>query len=93
MVPTQVVRMVAPFAALGVTWLARRSLETAYTATTGNDLPRASDPDTPLRTALFWAIATTSIVAVTNVMVDRWVGEHERRAELESAAEDAVQPA
>jgi len=88
MVPVQVVKMVAPFAALGVTWAASKALESAYTASTGNPLPRASDPDTPLRTALFWAIATTSVVAITNVMVDRWVGHHEQMALAAEAEND-----
>jgi hypothetical protein len=85
MASTQVVRIAAPFAALGVTWVARRALEKAYRTTTGREAPTSTDPDVPLHTAVMWAIATASIVAVTNVVVDRWVGRTERAAIAESA--------
>jgi hypothetical protein len=78
MASVQVVKVVAPVVALGVTWFARKALET-----TGRDAPHPTDPEVPIVRAIGWALATASIVAVTNVMVDRWVGRHEALAEIE----------
>ncbi len=76
----QVVKIVAPVVAISVTWFARKALETTYTKTTGRDAPHSTDPDVPIARAIGWALATASIVAVTNVVVDRWVGRSERAA-------------
>jgi hypothetical protein len=83
MASVQVVKVVAPVVALGVTWFARKALETTYSKTTGRDAPHPTDPEVPIVRAIGWALATASIVAVTNVMVDRWVGRHEALAEIE----------
>lgn len=78
------VKVVAPFAALGVTWAANKALSKGYAKSTGNDAPRASDPDTPLRDALAFALASAAIVAVTNVLVDRLIGNLERHEAIAS---------
>ena len=49
----------------------RRVSRRRYTKATGNQPPRASDPDASLRRIIIWAATTAVAVAVVNVVVDR----------------------
>ena len=52
----------------------QRGLSAAYTKATGNQPPRASDPDASLRRIVVWAATTAVAVAVVNVVIDRQAG-------------------
>jgi hypothetical protein len=54
-------------------WAVRRTLESAYHATTGREPPTARDRDVPFRRVVAWAAVTAAAVAMANVAVDRFV--------------------
>lgn len=66
-----IAKIVAPLLAIGATWAVQRGLSAAYTKATGNQPPRASDPDASLRRIVVWAATTAVAVAVVNVVIDR----------------------
>ncbi|MCX6459818.1 MAG: DUF4235 domain-containing protein [Actinobacteria bacterium] len=76
------VKMIAPIVTIAGTWVVSKGLQASYRAMTGNEPPRASDPETSLRTAIMWAAATAVAVAMVNVMIERWAADSEAAPEL-----------
>ncbi len=69
--PSGAARLVAPVASLAATWGVRKALDSAYRGATGNEPPRAHDPDRSLRQVLMWAAISAAALAVVNVVLDR----------------------
>ncbi|CAB5008025.1 MAG: DUF4235 domain-containing protein [Actinobacteria bacterium] len=71
------VKVIAPIAAIGGTWIVKKGLNAGYRAITGNPAPKASDPSTPLRQAIVWALATAVTDALIQLAIDRWAATSE----------------
>lgn len=57
----------------GVTIVAQKALSTAWKAVTGDDVtPDPNDPDTPVRQALLWALASGIGLGVAQVLTARY---------------------
>lgn len=69
--PSGAAKVVAPVAAIAATWGVRKALDSAYRGATGNEPPRANDPDRSLRQVLMWAAISAAALAVVNVVLDR----------------------
>ena len=76
------VKMIAPVVTIAGTWVVSKGLQTSYRVMTGNEPPKASDPETSLRTAIMWAAATAVAVAIVNVLIERWTADAEAAPEL-----------
>ena len=74
------VKVIAPIAAIGGTWIVSKGLSAGYRAITGKPAPKASDPETPLRQAIAWALATAVTVALMDLAIDRWAASSEATA-------------
>jgi Protein of unknown function (DUF4235) len=53
------------------TFAAQKLVKAAWKAITGNEPPEVSDPETPLREAVSWAVASTIGVGVTQIVTQR----------------------
>jgi len=69
-------RTLAPFAAMGVTWAARKAMAAAYTSRTGHAPPAADDREVSLTGVLFWAITTAVVSATITVVINRVAAEY-----------------
>lgn len=66
-----VAHIVAPLAAIGATFLVRKTLDRGYSSITGHRSPDARDPSVSLRQALLWTAATAVTAALVEVAVYR----------------------
>jgi hypothetical protein len=69
-------KAIAPVVALGATFVATKALGLGFKAITGNAPPQADSPDTRLRDAVLWALATAVTVSMINLAFDRWQAAH-----------------
>ncbi|MGV1035939.1 MAG: DUF4235 domain-containing protein [Candidatus Nanopelagicales bacterium] len=69
-------RMIAPFAAMGVTWAARKAMAAVYTSRTGHPPPTADDREVSLAGVLYWAITTAVVTATITVVINRVAAEY-----------------
>jgi hypothetical protein len=74
--PSALVKLIAPAAAIGATWVIRKVLDSGYRAATGKEPPHASDPEQSLTRIILWAAATATAIAVVNVVIDRMTAPH-----------------
>jgi hypothetical protein len=68
---SKAIKLAAPVIALTAAWAVRKVLDKGYTSVTGENPPKATDPDAPMRRILVYAISTAAAVALVNVLVDR----------------------
>jgi Protein of unknown function (DUF4235) len=64
-------KLIGPLAAAGAAWGVRKMMDGAYRKKTGNEPPRAGDPEQSMRRILLWAAVTAAALAVVKVAVDR----------------------
>ena len=74
--PSTMVKIIAPVAAIGATWLVRKVLDSGYKAATGKQPPHASDPGQSMMRIILWAATTAAAIAVVNVVIDRLSAPH-----------------
>ena len=55
---------------------AQRSLKAGWKLVTGKEPPAPTDPDTPVLTAVSWAMASAVGVAVTQLLTQRMAARH-----------------
>jgi hypothetical protein len=70
------IKIIAPVAAIGATWLVRKVLDSGYKAATGKQPPHASDPGQSMTRIILWAATTAAAIAVVNVVIDRLSAPH-----------------
>lgn len=63
--------IIAPIAAFGATWAARKIMTTVYQKRTGHLPPAADDPEVSLRRVILWSIATAMVSAAIEVVIVR----------------------
>lgn len=56
---------------VGGSYVVRRALTATYRRRTGQEPPRAADPNVTLGQALLWAVITAAALAATQVVVER----------------------
>lgn len=66
-----VVHVLAPLAAIGATWAARKVLDSSYRKLVGHSAPNPQDAQVRLGSALAWAAITAASAAVVEVAVFR----------------------
>jgi hypothetical protein len=66
-----VIHVLAPLAAIGATWAARKALDTGYRKIVGHNAPDPQDAQVKLGSALVWAAITAASAAVVEVAVFR----------------------
>ncbi|MBP7972437.1 MAG: DUF4235 domain-containing protein [Candidatus Nanopelagicales bacterium] len=69
-------RTIAPFAAMGVTWAARKGMAAVYTSRTGHPPPTADDREVSITRVLVWAITTAMVSATITVVINRVAAEY-----------------
>ena len=74
--PSTLVKVIAPIAAIGATWLVRKVLDSGYKAATGKQPPHASDPGQSMTKIILWAATTAAAIAIVNVVIDRVSAPH-----------------
>ena len=74
--PSTMVKIIAPVAAIGATWLVRKVLDSGYKAATGKQPPHASDPGQSMMRIILWAATSAAAIAVVNVVIDRLSAPH-----------------
>lgn len=70
-----VVHVLAPLAAMGATWAARKALDSSYRKLTGNSAPNPQDEQVNLGSALAWAAITAASAAIVEVAVYRFLAK------------------
>ena len=76
-----VMHLIAPVAAIAVTMIVRKAVNSAYLKTTGRPAPEARDPQVSFARAIMWTALITTSAAVAEVAVYRIVTKMgERRA-------------
>jgi hypothetical protein len=65
--------LIAPVAAIAVTMVVRKVVNSAYQRTTGHPAPEARDPRVPILRAIMWTALITTSAAVAEVAVYRLV--------------------
>lgn len=70
-----VVHVLAPLAAMGATWAARKALDSSYRKLTGNSAPNPQDERVNLGSALAWAAITAASAAIVEVAVYRFLAK------------------
>ncbi|MGB7964219.1 MAG: DUF4235 domain-containing protein [Propionicimonas sp.] len=60
--------------------IATKALEGAWRLTTGGQPPEPTDPNTPLRQAVAWTVASALGIGVTTVLVNRFAAIQWERA-------------
>mgnify|MGYP003388783194 CR=1 FL=1 len=68
-----VMHLVAPIAAIAVTMIVRKVVNSAYQKTTGRPAPEARDPQVSFMRAIMWTALITTSAAVAEVVVYRMV--------------------
>jgi len=76
-----VLRLSAPFLAMGGVWVAQKALTSGYRAATGNTPPTADDLDAPIARVLLYAAAGAMVAAIINTAVTRQVTRASVKAE------------
>jgi hypothetical protein len=74
--PATMIKIAAPFLALGAAFLVRKVMDSAYERTTGRKPPTAGDRTNSLGRVLMYAAATAAAIAVVNVVIDRATAPH-----------------
>lgn len=69
-----VLHIVAPIAALGATWAARKALNVAYEKISGHVPPAADDPAVSFGRALIWTVISAGTAAVVEMVIFRAAG-------------------
>lgn len=69
--PIDLSAALGPIAIIGASFLARKAAEVIYKSATGNPPPKASDPDAKVSNVLTWTLAVASVVALTEIAVNR----------------------
>jgi hypothetical protein len=69
--PSTMVKVAAPFLALGAAFVVRKVMDSAYEKATGRRPPSAGDHTNSIGRVLMYAAATAAAVAVVNVIIDR----------------------
>lgn len=75
--------LLAPFLAIGGTWVARQGINVLYEKIAGHPAPRPSDPRTTWGRAILWTAVTAATVAIIEVAIYR---VSDRREILEGGA-------
>lgn len=70
-----VVHVLAPLAAIGATWAARKVLDSSYRKLVGHSAPNPQDAQVKLGSALAWAAITAASAAVVEVAVFRFLAK------------------
>lgn len=65
--------LIAPVAAIAVTMIVRKAVNSAYQKTTGRPAPEARDPQVSFARAILWTALITTSAAVAEVAVYRLV--------------------
>jgi len=65
------IHVIAPLAAMGATWAARKALDSGYRKLVGHSAPDPQDAQVKLGSALVWAAITAASAAVVEVAVFR----------------------
>lgn len=81
-----ILRLSAPFIAMGGVWLAQQAMGAGYKAVTGRSAPNPDDLAVPLGKALLYATTTAIAAAVVNTLVTRGIAKATAQPELERAA-------
>lgn len=72
--------IVAPMAAFGATWAARKIMTVVYEKRTGHLPPAADDPEVSLRRVILWSIATAMVSAAIEVVIVRIAADRDAGA-------------
>ena len=70
-----VIHVLAPLAAMGATWAARKALDTGYRSVTGRIAPNSQDVQVRLGSAVMWAAITAASAAIVEVAVFRFLAK------------------
>lgn len=73
MTGSDMLKIGAPFIAMGGVWVVRRAISGGYRAATGNNPPAADDLDVPMTRVIIFAAGVAVAAAVINVAVTRGV--------------------
>lgn len=73
MTGADVLKISAPFIAMGGVWIANRVLTGGYQMATGNKPPTADDLDAPMSRVLVFAAGAAVVAALVNTVVTREV--------------------
>lgn len=76
--------MVAPVAAIVVTMLVRKALNSGYEKATGRVAPLPRDPRIPFMRALGWTVAITTTAAVAELVVYRLINQMGEKKSIEA---------
>lgn len=68
-------RMIAPAVSMGLTWAARKAMNSAYEKRNGTEPPSASDNNVPLGKVLAWAALTAVVTTAIDTIVNRVVAK------------------
>lgn len=83
-------RTVAPLAAMGATWAARKAMSSVYSRRTGHYPPTPDDREVSIISVLGWAVATAVVAATIEVVITRvasnYAATHEQLESGDTAA-------
>ncbi len=68
-------RMIAPAVSMGLTWAARKAMNSAYEKRNGTEPPNASDNNVPIGKVLAWAALTAVVTTAIDTIVNRVVAK------------------
>ena len=69
--------IIAPVAAFGATWAARKLMTFTYSKRTGHLPPAAENPEDSLRKAILWSVGTAIVGATIEVLVIRLANSYD----------------
>ncbi|MEI6622665.1 MAG: DUF4235 domain-containing protein [Actinomycetes bacterium] len=69
--------IIAPVAAFGATWAARKIMTFTYSKRTGHLPPAPENPEDSLRKAILWAVGTAIVGATIEVVVIRLANSYD----------------
>lgn len=82
---------IAPLAAMGATWFARKTLSSIYARRTGHLPPQADDTEVSIASVILWTATTAVVSATIEVVITRMAAQYSDRNELTSFQEqDAI---
>ncbi len=77
--------LLAPLAAFGATWLARKALTSAYSKRTGHAPPIAEDVEVPIGRVIAWTVVTAAVSATIEVAILRASARYQANREATTA--------
>lgn len=81
MTRADVLRLSAPFIAMGGVWVTQKALTSGYRAATGTTPPTPDDLEAPIARVLLYATAGAMVAAIVNTVVTRQVARASAKAE------------